>query len=1031
MKRTIALAVVLAAHLGGARAAVAAPAPKPAREAKDEGLAEQIARLRAESKLDEALPLAERLLARTEAAHGPDHPDVAQALLILADVRRMKGEFKLADPMLRRALAIREKALGPEALPVAQVLQILGDNLRLMGKEADAEPLLVRSIAIREKALGPDHIDVARSVFGLGKLYTTLRQPERAIPLLERALAIREKALGPDHKDVAATLEALAVADGFMGEYVRAESLLRRVLAIREKALGPDHPEVAQVLSNLSPLLERRNEYGEAEKVLSRALSIIEKTLGPDHPDAATTLGNLAALHLAEEDYAAAEPLAARAVAILEKTLGPDHPTTASNTATLAEIAWMTGDEARAERLYLRALAVVEKALGPDDMMIADDLLGLGRIADARGDHARAGALFARASAVADKAHGPQDLDAALVLDAVAEHHEAAGDIPGAVRARDRASAVRDDVAAVMLGLGDEAQKRAYMKGLEDETHAIVSLHARSAPGDRDAARLALRTVLRRKGRVLDVMAGSFAAIRAGASPEDRARLDRLAVVCARIAALSRGDPDEAQRAALAKLEAERSAIEADLSARSAAFRAEQPVTIEQIAAAIPEGAALLEIVRYRPLHAGARPGAQWGAPRYVAYVLRHGGEVAATDLGDAAPIDAAVERLRAALADHDRTHDPRPAARALDALVTAPARRLIGPSGRVLVSPDGALNLVPFGALVDEEGRFLVERYAFTYLTTGREILRFGAPAAPRRAALVVGDPAFGDFRGGADDGLRGLRSVDLRDVEFTPLPGTRAEALAVGASLGGAEVLLGADATETAIKAAHGPRVLHVATHGFFLAAAAGPTRLESTLLRSGIALAGANARASGADDGILTALEAAALDLSGTKLVVLSACETAQGTAVSGDGVYGMRRALVMAGAETQVLSLWKVDSGRTRELMRGYYARLAAGEGRGDALRDVQLAMLDHDETSHPSLWAAFIVSGNDAALDGRAPPPRVAPGPRGCACQEGRGASGGRAGGLAGALLVASAVRRRRGAGGSTTGSSRSRSRTRG
>lgn len=159
------------------------------------------------------------------------------------------------------------------------------------------------------------------------------------------------------------------------------------------------------------------------------------------------------------------------------------------------------------------------------------------------------------------------------------------------------------------------------------------------------------------------------------------------------------------------------------------------------------------------------------------------------------------------------------------------------------------------------------------------------------------------------------------------------------------------------------------------------------ENPLLRSGLAMAGFNQRKSGIDDGILTALEAAGLDLYGTRLVVLSACETGLGQASSGEGVYGLRRALSMAGAETQVMSLWQVDTGRTRELMQSYYGRLKEKGGRSESMRNVQLAMLSNKETAHPNLWSSFIVSGDWRVLEGDSVPPdlTVHPGPRGCAC----------------------------------------------
>jgi CHAT domain-containing protein len=169
----------------------------------------------------------------------------------------------------------------------------------------------------------------------------------------------------------------------------------------------------------------------------------------------------------------------------------------------------------------------------------------------------------------------------------------------------------------------------------------------------------------------------------------------------------------------------------------------------------------------------------------------------------------------------------------------------------------------------------------------------------------------------------------------------------------------------------------VLHIATHGFFINDAQG--RIVNPLLRSGLALTGANLKpaqgrdgdGSAAREGILTALEAANLDLWGTKLVTLSACDTGIGEIKNGEGVYGLRRAFFLAGAETLVMSLWPVSDYVTRELMNDYYAGLKQGLGRGDALRQAKLAMLSRrGSRQHPFYWASFIQAGEWAPLDGR-------------------------------------------------------------
>jgi len=173
-------------------------------------------------------------------------------------------------------------------------------------------------------------------------------------------------------------------------------------------------------------------------------------------------------------------------------------------------------------------------------------------------------------------------------------------------------------------------------------------------------------------------------------------------------------------------------------------------------------------------------------------------------------------------------------------------------------------------------------------------------------------------------------------------------------------ATLLTGALATKAALAQVKAPRILHIASHGFFLKAGESAAAAQNPLLRSGLALAGGNVARR---DGILTALEASGLDLLGTKLVTLSACDTGVGEVRSGEGVYGLRRAFVLAGAETLVMSLWPVSDSVARETMAGYYQRLRSGIGRGDALRETELAMMARAGRRHPFYWAGFIQAGD--------------------------------------------------------------------
>jgi CHAT domain-containing protein/Tfp pilus assembly protein PilF len=948
-------------------------------------------RLTRAAKYDEALPLLERALEIRQKTLSPGDPLVAQALNSAGNLYWRKADYAKAEPLYQQALAITEKERGAEHPDVATALNSLANLYHSKGDYPRAESLYQRALSIRETAQGPEHPDVAAPLNNLANLYREKGEYDKAEPLFRRALAIREKTLGPDHSTVAAPLTNLATLYWTKGDYAKAEPLYQRAVAIWEKALGPEHPSVALALNNLANLYRNKGDYAKAVPLYQRALAIREKAQGPEHPDLTAPLSNLANIYRGRRDYAKAEALLLRAVAISERALGLEHPSVGIYLNNLGEVYRDEGDSARAEPLFRRALAIWEEALGPEHANVAAALTSLALLDIGKGDYARAERVLQRAVQIREKALGLEHPTVAAALTYRAGLSEATGDLPQAIAFQSRASIISERNIARIVASGSERQKLAYLAELEAESDQTVSLHARSAPNEFEARSLAITTVLRRKGRALDAMTDSVAALRGRAAPHDQALFDQLKEARAQVARLVLGGPQRATPAQhqdqIKSLEARIERLEAEISRSSDEFRAQaQPITTSAIQSGIPADAALIELYVYRPFNARyTKRDEQFSKPRYVAYILPSEGAIHWVDLGEAAAIDRAVEAWRTALRDPNRA-DAKRLARALDRLVMEPVRKLLGTTRHLLLSPDGALNLIPFGALVDGQNRYLIESYSFTYLTSGRDLVRLQAQTPSRQGPLVVANPLFNlsqDIATSTPAPQEGdpRRSVDFTEERFDPLPSTGIEARALGAVLSDAHVLTGADATEAAIKQVRGPSILHIATHGFFLADQkreanvsldeGKPTLSEDPLLRSGLILAGANQRRSGAgEDGILTASEVTALDLWGTRLVVLSACDTGLGDVKNGQGVYGLRRALVLAGAQSLVMSLWEVADRPTRELMVDYYKGLQEGQGRSEALRSVQLKMLRSRERQHPYYWAAFIESGEWANLEGK-------------------------------------------------------------
>ncbi len=952
-----------------------------------------------------AEPLNLRALAIRERALGQDHPDVAKSLYNLAWIYSTRQDYTKAELFYRRALAIQENALGSTHPETGTTLNDLA--LLYLDKGDYDQSILVnqRVLSIRENALGPNDSGVARALTNLGQVYEVSGDYAKAELLYDRSLSIWEKALGPTHPDIAGAIDGLARAYYYQGDYAKAEPLYQRALSIRQKALGADHPDVARTRNDLAMLYLRIGDYAEAEPLFQRAIAAWEKQRGGgDSLGITSPLSNLGRLYELSGNYEKAEQLYQRALAIREKALGANNVTVGGALNNLGQLYLRSGkDDARAVQLLQRATEVLEKAMGPDFPGVAVPLSNLAELSERKGDDTQAEKFYRRALAIREKTFGPDHPDVAQLLDSLAQIFRRRGDTQQALAFLYRAGEIRERNLKHNLQLGSERQKLGYLRLFAKDTDNALSLQAQLAPRDPAALDLALTTLLRRKGRALDAMTDSIASLRSRSNERDQALFGELFDARSRLATIALRGPDQKNAATYAsrlqQLENEVDKLEREVSTRSAEFRAQsQAITLDGVRALLPNGTALIEFALYR---AGDPKTERQTEPHYAAYLLTSEGPARWVDLGEAAPIDRAVFAWRQALRDPQRT-DAKSLARALDKKVMQPVRALIGSSQHLLISADGALNLIPFAALVDEHNRYLVERFLITYLTSGRDLLRLQVARNGRSGPVVLADPAFGEpatipsrevasQNSQGSNGEKADRQVDYSQIFFGPLPGVAAEVRGLRLLLPQASFLIKEKATKAALKQLTGPTILHIATHGFFLSGppSAGENadassseqnretrigkwvaRTENPLLRSGLALAGANQGGSGDDDGVLTALEAAGLDLWGTKLVVLSACDTGLGEVKSGDGVYGLRRALVLAGAESQMMSLWPVSDRSTSELMVDYYKGLIRGQGRGEALREVQLLMLHGKSHSHPYYWASFIQSGEWANLEGK-------------------------------------------------------------
>jgi tetratricopeptide (TPR) repeat protein len=922
----------------------------------------------AEPLLKEALEIRQKML-------GPEHPDTVNSLNNLGWLYRDLGEYAKAEPLLQEALRIRQKVLGFEHPDTAFSLNSLASLYKVMGEYGKAEPLFQEALRIYRKVLGPEHPDAALTLNNLAALYEDMGECAKAEPLLKEALRIDQKVLGSRHPDTAGCIENLATLYFITGDYTQAEQLFKEALEICRKALGNEHLATAPYLNGLAVFYQSLGEYAWAEPLLKEALQIREKVLGPDHPDTAASLSSLAGLYEQLGDYAKAELLLKESLRIDQKMLGPENPDTVNSLNDLAYCYWAKGDYTKTEQLFEEALGTTLKTFGSEHFATAGTLFHLARLYAAAGEYVKAEPLFKEALRIDQKVLGREHPATATALRNLALLELDVGNIQEAKRTALLVYAADLKTFAQILSFGSEDQRLTY-QSLQNP----YLLFAAVGESDTQLA----GAVLHYKGVVLDSIIEDRLLAETSKEEANWEQVEELKTKKRALAQLmlqaSASAPSEATQRIQAleqDVEGLQDKLARQLNVIGQARRA-ITVTVEQLQAAIPKNTVLVEYVRYD--HYLGRSTYEW---RYGAVVLSANVPPRWVTLGNAQDIEGSLHRYQrlvrtasdddmAAILQKVYKEVWEPVEGALQANVDA-----------VIVSPDGQLNFLSFATLLDPDNRFLAQKYSIRYVASGRDLLRELQPTQSKQV-IVMSNPQFAEDLGvntriakdklpaEGSGMLRGAEKRDVEDLSFEQLEGTQKESAQLlllfkqwgwqGTSL------TGADVSKRALRDLHSPYILHLATHGFFEpddpTSGGNPNEskppgikldlsksrfFKNPMHRSGLALAGANSTIEAwkhgeappiEEDGILTAEDVSTLDLKGTWLVTLSACDTGSGEARAGEGVMGLRRGFVEAGAQNLLMTLWPISDEVTAQIMSDFYETAHNTGNAPEALAEVQ-------------------------------------------------------------------------------------------
>jgi len=958
----------------------------------------------AERRLGEA-----RLL--REQADNRNTPGSARTWHALGVLYRWTGRYDDALAALDRAAEI-QASFPDDDFASALTLMTRGDVQRLRGDPFVAQETWRTALAVLRR-IRPDHPLQALILRRLGSAAFAVGDVPAARALRQQALDIGSAELPPCHPESHGFTNDRANSALYEGDY----ELARRLYLAKQtqmdacrRSSAADVPEdgYATLAFNQGDLARLMGEYQSAIAFSDRARRIWSRVLGAGHPFVALALDNLAASHEAQGQVTRARDLQQQALAIRQKALGPLHPDVAWTLVSIAGNAAASRQAATATKYLQDALAIYRRAgaaVQPEGYTRALDLQGT--LAMQQGDYASARDSFTRGFAARERVFGAEHPLAAESLARLALADFALGSGEQALRAALRAEEVGREHLRFTVSYLPERQALTYAekrpRGLD------IALSVASDGLAVDGAML-FDAATRSRGVLLDEF---VARARAGSQSEPALTALSAALTGARqrfanLMFRSLQGQEPVAPALLERARKEKEDAERALAERSAPLQAElarAKVGLDEVRRQLPEGAALVSFVRYdRTSFSKGQSGATTEVtPSYMAFVLpARDGSVRTIPLGPAASLEKMVENWRrearggslglgAARADSAYR---RAAVELRRSVWDKLAAHTVGAT-QIFIVPDGALNLVNFAALPSDDGAYLVEGApVIHYLSAERDVVPSG-PLNGGRGVMAVGGPAFDTQPAQAPAVVTRRSGCTTRAaLRFTNLPGTLAEARDITAMWPDAsdvELLTGSGATESAVKRSlAGRRIVHLATHGFFLGADCdtGPANtravggivgapgratvaVDNPLLLSGLALAGANRRTgalASQDDGILTAEEVAGLNLQGTEWAVLSACDTGVGTIRAGEGVFGLRRAFQIAGARTVIMSLWSVEDQATRAWMRSLYeGRLKAGLSTAAAVRSASLSVLRdrraRGQSTHPFYWAAFVAVGD--------------------------------------------------------------------
>ncbi len=915
-----------------------------------------------------------------------------------------KKDYAESEKWYFESKSILEKVVGTEVPSYAVLLNRLVALYVVMARYEQAETHSLKAKSIAEKVVPKEDKVYTDIILNQAILYKNMSRLESSESLFLELKSIRQKLLGNKHPDYAQILGSLGNLYSQMGEYEKAEPLLLESMAIQEQAVGKNNPGYCGMLINLADLYDRMVNFLRAEECLLEAKSIFEQKLSNrEHPYYINGMNNLGLLYLNFGHYQKAETICLETTVLMEKAYGKEHPSYAMSLNNLAKLYKLLRQFDKAESLYLESLDIKGRSLGKSHSSYAITLQQLGSFYFTIGQYAKAEQCILEAKSIIEKTFGRNHPNYAICLNHLVDLLEIQKRFSESNKMLTEVFALNQSQLLKSVSFLSERELASYASTMRHEGDFINSylltrmvstqgLQAEILP------EISFDHALFLKGFLLSAASKINSLSRT--TPEMQEANTLLKNLRLHLGA-EYTKPISEQKD-LAELEKQANAAEKKLAQAVVNYKDMiRQVNWEEVKTRLKPGEAAIEFVHF-PLkfpkeadstfYAALILSPSMAKPQFIPLFeqrsldsLLHASSVRKADYVKG--LYTLADRGAVAVEGHRRS---------LYEMLWKPLEDKLKEVNTIYFSPSGLLHRINLDAIPISETETLADRFNLIELNSTRQLViptqikniendavLFGGIQFELDSTLQVDEPMLASRSRGEVSFI----SVDstLRGGSWNYLSGSEREVNAIEKIMqaSGMQTNLkkGYDATEETFKNIGAknntpPRILHVATHGYFFTDPKNDNNLLSRtepifkisdhpMLRSGLILAGGNAAwqgrqpLEGKDDGILTAYEISQMNLSNTELVVLYACETGLGDIQGNEGVYGLQRAFKIAGAKYLIMSLWQVPDKQTSLLMTTFYKKLLE-EKRSipDAFHAAQKEL--REIGLDPYQWAGFVL-----------------------------------------------------------------------